>query len=166
MPFISLTKGFNANVDDQDFKLLSKFRWQVFETMWANYAQRFEYKGSRKKKIFMHREILGLEHNDGKFVDHINKDGLNNCRSNLRLCTLSQNSANRGKQKNGKASMFKGVFSSGLRKKQWYSKVNHQGKTYNLGYFLTEQEAALAYDKKAEELFGEFAFLNFKLPQE
>ena len=106
----------------------------------------------------MHREILGIT--DPKInVDHLDGDGLNNQRSNLRVCTDSQNGANRGKQKNNKSG-YKGVHWN-KKTKKWAAQIQYHKKVLNLGYYSDIIEAAKAYDKKALELFGEFARLNF-----
>ncbi len=92
-------------------------------------------------------------------VDHIDRDGLNNARSNLRLCSQAQNSRN-AVSNNGASSKYKGVCR--YRKiKRWRATIKFNKRSYNLGYFTDEIAAAKAYDKKAVEFFGQFAYLNF-----
>lgn len=107
--------------------------------------------------ILMHREILGLIAGspDG---DHRDGDGLNNRRNNLRVVTKSQNQMNQQKIRGN--SRFKGVCWDKSRGK-WLATIRFERKSYNLGRFNNESDAACAYDKKAQELFGEFARLNF-----
>jgi hypothetical protein len=106
--------------------------------------------------VFMHREILYAPKD--KVVDHINHNGLDNRRENLRLVTIEQNVWNTRKQRRLTASRYKGVT---LHKGQWRSVIYRRKKQIHLGYFDTEETAAKAYDVKAKELFGEYACLNF-----
>lgn len=92
-------------------------------------------------------------------VDHINRDTLDNRRSNLRIVTQQQNCYNISKKANT-SSVYKGVTWETSRNR-WRVKIKHRYKTVNLGRYKTETEAALAYDAKAKELFGPFANLNF-----
>jgi hypothetical protein len=110
------------------------------------------------KAIYMHLEIMSAP--DGMEVDHMNGNGLDNRRENLRLCTRAQNRMNSVKRI-GKSSTFKGVYwHKNCRK--WRASLKLDGKEIHIGYFNTELEAAEAYDEKALELFGEFAKPNFK----
>jgi hypothetical protein len=101
----------------------------------------------------MHRAILRA--GDGHNVDHIDGDGLNNRRSNLRFATTAQNSANRGKQKNN-TSGFKGVRWH-KRDKRWRAVIGINGKTKQIGSFKTPEAAYDAYCAAARELHGVFA---------
>jgi hypothetical protein len=92
----------------------------------------------------------------GYIVDHKDGNGLNNCRDNLRVCTQRQNQANR--RSDGGASRFVGVRRYGDK---WRATIQYRGKVYHLGVFDDEVEAAKARDRKAWELHGEFAYLNF-----
>lgn len=106
----------------------------------------------------MHRVILGLKPGDKRQCDHIDGDGLNNQRSNLRVCTIQQNSQSRKKQK-GTTSKYKGVsFDRQHRKWQVSIRVNH--KHIHLGRFRSESAAARCYNKAALKYFGEFALTN------
>ena len=110
----------------------------------------------------MHRYILCLKKNDGISTDHKNGDGLDNRRCNIRICTSRENSQNRKKDRTGKQ-RFKGVHF--LTEKNfthpYLAHIGFNGKTIKIGTFKTDKEAAKAYDKKAIELFGEFARTNF-----
>lgn len=111
---------------------------------------------SKPTVIRMHREILGLKPGDGLVADHINQNTLDNRRQNLRISNKQLNGMNR--PGNNPRSGFKGVtFSYG----KWNASISIKGKRLNLGYFKDKVEAAKFYDKKAKELFGEHAYLNF-----
>ena len=92
-------------------------------------------------------------------VDHKDRNCLNNHLSNLRWCTRKENQQNRSKKKNG-TSMYKGVCFDKSRNK-WRARIKHNGQQIFLGYFTNESNAGRAYDRKADELFKEFAVLNF-----
>lgn len=108
---------------------------------------------------YMHRLILGLVPGDGQRVDHRDLNGLNNVRSNLRLCTSSQNLAN-GPRRVDNTSGYRGV-GWDRQHRRWVAKIQVRGRTMNLGLFRSPEQAALAYDAAAREHFGEFARPNF-----
>jgi hypothetical protein len=150
---IPLTRGKFALVDSADYYHLAKFQW------FAEFGGRTFYavRKGRGKRVIMHREIM--EAPGHLFVDHIDHNGLNNCRANLRLCSMAQNNYNTVSRK-GATSKYKGVSWNRARKK-WYVSIQHNGKKRYLGYFTDETEAAKAYDKKAGKLHRQFACLNF-----
>jgi hypothetical protein len=92
----------------------------------------------------------------GYIVDHKDGNGLNNCRDNLRVCTRRQNQANRRSRRG--VSRFVGVYP---HKDKWIAEITSHGRHFYLGYFDDEVQAAKARDRKAWELHGEFAYLNF-----
>ncbi len=104
----------------------------------------------------MHRLLIKIP--NGFQIDHIDGNGLNNQKLNLRIATASQNQINRGKQKNN-TSGFKGVFGR-KDKNKWRAQIKFHGKTKHLGYADDKIEAARIYNKAAVERFGEFARLN------
>jgi hypothetical protein len=159
MKMIPLTQGKFALVDDEDFEYLNQFKWCADKIGIKWYCGRNIVIGTNKKFIRMHRIILGLEIGDGKHTDHIDGNGLNNQRSNLRICTNAENRYNQ-KKKQG-SSIYKCV-SWNKKTMKWISKITFKGKQIYLGSFNIEEDAAKAYDKKAMELFGEFARTNFK----
>jgi len=110
-------------------------------------------------KGFIHRLVMGLTSQDGKQVDHIDGNGLNNTRQNLRICNNQSNSANRPGY-TGSTSKYKGV-SFRTSANRWQSTIKTNGKIKWLGTFKTQEEAAMAYDSASIELFGEFAYQNF-----
>jgi hypothetical protein len=144
---IPLTRGKVALVDDEDYRYLKHFNWYYS----GKYAR-----GGGYAKVMMHRVIVDPP--DGYYVDHVNGDKLDNRRSNLRMCTLEQNSFNSKLQKNN-TSGYKGV-SWDKQKNKWRAKITHQGKTRHIGLYDNKHEAAIAYNEEAKELFGEFAWLN------
>lgn len=155
MKTIKLTQGKVAIVDDADFEWLNQWKWyaQKFKTGRTWYARR------SCDQILMHRLITGIE--DSKIeVDHQDRNGLLNVRSNLRKATRTQNLMNSGPLR-GKR--FKGTFlmRGHERKKPWAAHIRVSRKLVHLGCRATEEEAARLYDEAAFRLFGEFAYLNF-----
>ncbi len=155
---IKLSNNQNVNIDDDDFNKVNIYRWKRNKGLKTDYAAKTIYLGDGKwKTILMHRFILGIKDRN-ILVDHIDGDGLNNKKENLRICTRSQNSANRTSKKNG-TSKYLGVCAI-KRESIWQAHVRKDKKIYYLGRFLNEADAAIAYNKKATELHGEFARLN------
>lgn len=150
---ISLTQGKHALVDDKDFERLSQFKWHLRHN---GYAARNKSRKVGGGTIFMHRIVLGAP--KGMESDHINGDKLDNRRKNLRICTSSQNKANRNKQSNN-SSGFKGVRFN-VERGKWCAFIGFKGRSFNLGRFKYRKEAIVAYNKAAKKHFGEFALLN------
>lgn len=107
----------------------------------------------------MHRVIMGDV--EGKFVDHINHNGLDNRKANLRFATAQQNTWNKRKQKGNYSSQYKGVHWV-KSEKNWRALITCNKKMIYIGRFDDETAAAMAYDEKAKELFGEYASLNLQ----
>jgi len=159
MKQIQLTKEQVALVDDADYKWLNRWKWYARQGRYTFYVTRLIYMTKGKPKIEqMHRLILGLQPSDKRQVDHIDGDGLNNHRSNLRICTRIQNRQSSRKWKIG-ASRYKGVCWRSDRHK-WLSRIRLNKKLIYLGLFDSEIGAALAYNKAASKHFGEYALLN------
>ena len=116
-----------------------------------------EYREHRTTTLSLHHAIMGKPPK-GLFVDHINHNGLDNRKDNLRFVTQAQNNQSSRSHKNS-TSDYKGVFWLKQRNK-WRALIGNKGKQIRLGDFTCEHEAALAYNKKAKELFGEYALLN------
>jgi hypothetical protein len=152
MKKIPLTQGKFAIVDDEDFEALLQFKWHVNRHRSTWYAVRWI--GSQK--IHMHRVItnapLGMD------VDHIDGDGLNNQRSNLRVCSKQENHWNQGLNRNS-TSGFKGVVWHKWARK-WQAHIRVNGKRLYLGLFNDKTAAARAYNEAATKHFGNFARLN------
>lgn len=157
---IELSEGFKCELDDCDAHLvlgkkLKLIRKPPSRTLYVGFF-------SNRKIRTIHREILNPP--PGKQVDHINGNGLDNRRSNLRLATKSQNMANVRLTKSNKSGV-KGVHWRN-REKRWVAQLTFQGKTTQLGYFRNIQDAQKKYDDEALKFFGEFAKTNRDLIQE
>jgi AP2 domain len=151
-----------AWVDNGDFESVMQYRWHVTERARSEtrrpvgpYAVTNIYVNGKPTSLLMHCLIMGITG-----VDHIDHDGLNNRRSNLRPATGTQNLGNQRPHLSSATSPYKGVswFSPARR---WQAGIQVAKRKYHLGYFASEIEAAYAYDAAARELFGEFACPNF-----
>ncbi|MBN1359366.1 MAG: HNH endonuclease [Sedimentisphaerales bacterium] len=147
---IPLGNGLFATVDAADYEKVSRYKWRAYRTGRRTYAT-CKNKG---KFIYMHHMILRPR--KGYVVDHIDGNGLNNQRCNLRECTRAQNLANA--RPRGGASQFIGVY---RYRDKWQAGITCRGQAFNLGIFDDEVEAPKARDRKAYELHGEYAYLDF-----
>ena len=154
MKRIPLTQGLCAIVDDEDYEWLNQWKWCAANHNGHWYAVRRE----NGREQSMHRQILDLRFGDKRQTDHIDGDGLTNKRTNLRVCTPAQNQYNQ-KQKTA-SSKFKGVRWH-KKARKWQAQIQFKQKVSYIGLFISEIDAARAYDEKAIELFGELANLNF-----
>ena len=171
MKEIPLTRGYVSLVDDEDFAALSAYKWHAkVHRNGKIYAIRNTPKprGEQPATLKMHRVILGVV--DGVLVDHENGDGLDNRRENLRAATSSQNQANRRVTSNQHG--YKGVAFIGYtqnkgkrwtRRKPWKASIAVEERLISLGYYLSPEEAADAYDRGAVKYFGQFAATNAAL---
>ena len=149
---ITLTNGYKAIVDTDDYDGLNKYRWSYVK----GYAIRCIKIDDRWGSARMHRVIN--ETPDGFDTDHINHNKLDNRKANLRTATRQQNLMNQLPRKNG-TSEYKGVYWH-KRDRKWVARIMIAGKQKSLGYFTNEKDAAGVYDKAARELFGEYSVLN------
>lgn len=148
-----LTNGYNSIIDSDDFAKVSEYKWYGRKgkngTIYAT--------STMHKNLHMHRFILGVT--DRKmFVDHIDHNGLNNSKSNLRKVNNSQNMRNMRPCKNT-SSKFKGVYWN-KTKKLWTTQITVNKNKKHIGHFINEIDAAKRYNEMAKKLHGEFAFLN------
>ena len=160
MKNIQLTQGKVALVDDEDFERINRISWHAHFSHGSWYANGKVGKRPNRKCVHLHRVIMGLEFGDERQIDHINHDGLDNRKCNLRICNNAENNRNK-KPQVGCGSLYKGVWWN-KRNKKWIVGITYNYKQFHIGCFDVEIEAAKAYDIKAKELFGEFANTNFK----
>jgi hypothetical protein len=142
-------------VDDSDYDDLSGYCWYLLSSGYV--ARQTPWVNKNRTIVLMHRQIMNPK--PGMIVDHIDRNPLNNTKSNLRVCSQTQNHGNRVKQINNKSG-YKGVCFC-KAKQTWMAQICIKRKVINLGYFNNPVEGAIAYDKAALELFGEFALINF-----
>jgi hypothetical protein len=155
MKEIILTRGFSTQVDDEDFEWLNQWKWYADSN---TYATRVVWDNiTCSHRIYMSREIMKPP--SGLWVDHIDRNPLNNQRSNLRICTEVENHRNYTLLITN-TSGYKGV-SFHKRKNLWISHIGVNNKLIHLGYFNISEEAGHAYDRAAVKYYGEFAYLNF-----
>lgn len=145
-------------IDDEDSWILS-----YGLGLWTDHKRKIPYvvfQNSKRNKEFRGKKISRVIMNcpETLVVDHIDGNPMNNCKSNLRVTEQKHNNKNASKRKNSK-SLYKGV--SPKKNGTFTVKIQKDNKTAFIGKYKTELEAAKAYDKKAKELFGEFARLNF-----
>lgn len=170
MKEIKLTQGMVALVDDEDFERINAVSWYTIRcSKGSGYMVRYyavrnfrvrpgRHPKGRQNRIWMHH--LLLEKIPGYEIDHIDGNGLNNCKNNLRYVTHSENLMNGRKTTINKSSKFKGV-SWCEKDKRWDSRIRREGHQFFLGHFNSEEEAAKVYDEAAKELFEDKARLNF-----
>lgn len=141
-----------ALVDDEDYELVSRYRWMVHHPISVNSPRRSGpyARATSAGRPMMHVLLCGRNG-----IDHQNGNGLDNRRKNLRPCSGAENSRNR---RSWGRSKYLGVH---LDRGRWRAVIEHDGRRQHLGMFANEADAARAYDKAAAGLFGEFARLNF-----
>lgn len=151
---IPLAGGLIALVDEADYeRVVAAGTWCATRQATVNYAQRSVYRNGARTSQMLHTFITGWP-----MVDHKNGDGLDNRRENLRQSTPTLNMANRRRPRTN-TSGFKGVDWIEDRKK-WRARIRLNGRNRHLGYFLSAEAAADAYDAAAVAQWGEFALLN------
>lgn len=146
---VHLTKGYYALVDLEYYIKVKDTIWQVSKGANTHYA-------TAAHGLKMHRIIMGLFYNDSKEVDHINGDGLDNRKANLRVCTRAENTLNCVRRRDN-TSGYKGVC---YKRGRWEAYIQHNHKWRHIGYYPTDVLAAQAYNREATLLHGEFAKLN------
>jgi hypothetical protein len=153
---IQLSQGKTTILDDEDYIRVSKYKWHYAEYMPGKGYAKTKNKGEGPALLRMHRFILGLSGNEK--VDHINGDGLDNRKDNLRIVNQSQNMMNTGVRSTN-TSGFKGVCYD-KRWSNWLAHVWKDGKQIYIGSFKEKEDAARAYNEAAKKYHGEYARLN------
>lgn len=152
-----LTNYTNTLVDEDDIHIIEGLNIKHR----GRYAVVFYRSGENKKPEYLHRIITSCP--PGLVVDHINGDGLDNRRANLRVCSYAENLRNAFKTKRATSSQFKGVCWN-KSSKRWQANIYIESRLRHLGNFNDEREAALAYNLAATKHFGEFARVNSVSP--
>ena len=152
MKLVKLTQNKEAFVDDEDYEYISKWKWYYKQ----GYACRNIPDNGKQKTVLMHTCIIHCPMY--KDIDHINRNKLDNRKSNLRIATRSQNCANMKKDDNCK-SIYKGVTWHSINNK-WRARIGVNYKRIHLGLFENEIDAAKAYNDAAKKYFGKYALLN------
>lgn len=155
MKEIPLTRGLVAIVDDEDYEILSAFKWRATADGYAVRDIPHPLRPGRKTLEYMHRRILGLGFGDKRQGDHENACRQDNRRENLRIATQAQNQQNKGLSRVNLTGM-KGI-SWHKRDRRWQAMISIGGKAKYLGQYLNADEAHAAYCKAAREFQGEFA---------
>jgi hypothetical protein len=151
---VPLTRGQVAIVDDEDYeRVMAAGPWHVYLNKHMWYPRRRVGKRHQPLANF----VLGTV--DSCMIDHIDHNGLNNCKHNLREVSYTENNHNRRKQHNT-TSTYYGV-SRSTSGDSWEASIRKDGKYYYIGKFRDQLTAARAYDNKARELYGVMARLNF-----
>lgn len=157
---ILLTQNMVTLVDNEDYEELNKYNWQCEKSfkprLYTSYVRRNNSKNRLPKNVLMHRQIMDCPKN--MVIDHINGNGLDNRKSNLRICTRGQNLANQ-RISRANTSGYRGVcWHKGCKK--WASQIKTNNKQRCLGFYDNIIDAAIAYDNAALKYFGEFAYQN------
>lgn len=158
-------QGETIIIDDCDSWIIDNYNFNIVKDHKSEYKSvkcaLKNFSGKRKHTTLCY---LVLKKKKGMIIDHKNRNPFDNRKCNLRFVNSVQNSWNRGKQNSFKGklttSKFKGV-SYFKNNNNWRTRIAIEGEVIYLGHYPTEIKAAKAYDQKAKELFGEFAFLNF-----
>jgi hypothetical protein len=164
MKEIELTQGKVALVDDEDYEYLNQWNWFAQRAKYTFYARRNisdPINRANRTTCPMHRVILEQQYGelDDQIVDHINGNGLDNRRSNLRITDRFGNARNSKKKPSrvNKHHPYKGItFARG----RWCAQIKVGNRHIHCGYYSTPEEAAAAYDEAAKRFFGEFARTN------
>ena len=146
-----------VKIDGTDYELFCSHNWYLFKGRNTDYLCTNIRVDGKRRTAYLHRILLGCA--KGECIDHIDGNGLNNQRDNLRACSRSENQCNQIKNKNT-SSIYKGV-SWNRNKQRWECYINKNHKRVHIGKFKSEIEAAIKWDEQAKILHGEFARLNF-----
>lgn len=154
--------GYKVLIDDEDWERVKQYRWHLNKSYFRRtgnfYFRTRPYTNGKRSCLMLHSYIFGRIPK-GLYLDHINRNTLDNRKKNLRLATPQQNKYNQKCRKDNTTG-YKGV-SVQTHCKKYIVRIVHNGKRHSLGTYSDPVEAARVYDKKAIELYGEFACTNF-----
>jgi len=159
MKEIKLTQGKVALVDESDYEWLNQRKWCAVKGRCTYYCSTHIWRNDKRTTILMHRLLFDNPKN--RDIDHIDHNGLNNTRENLRICTHQQNQFN--SRYRHSASGYKGVFRC---KGKWKAQICMSGIKKFLGVFKSKHLAAVVYNLYALRHHGEFASLNPIKPED
>jgi hypothetical protein len=150
--YVTLTQGYESIIDAADAEFVGQWNWCVVVDGPRRYAHGGATAFKQIKASALHRAILGVT--GSEIVDHIDGNGLNNRRQNLRIVSASENAQNSRPRKETKSG-YKGVFFH-KKNNNWRAQIMAEGKRYSLGLFNTAEEAHAAYCEASDRLHGEF----------
>lgn len=154
--FIPLTKDQTASIDLENYELIREYKWCANKHNNCWYAQTSKKFNNKVQKIYMHRLIMHAKKD--QIIDHIDGNSLNNCRSNLRFCSHTENLYNTSARRNNKLG-YKGIYWN-KKEKKFRCYINVNKKNIHIGYFSTIEDAILSYNQAAQKYHKEFAKLN------
>jgi len=155
---IKLTRGKYAIVEPEDFERFNQYNWHCTSYGYACRKVPKKLRKGEERHAYMHKELCPVP--NGKVVDHINRNRLDNRKANLRPATKQQNAWNSKFKRKARITRFYGIYWD-KDKEKWQVRLDINGRIRRLGYYADEIEAAKAYDEAAKEYRGEFAVLNF-----
>ena len=151
---VPLTQGFISLIDADAAELVLARKWHAIRCANLVYAAtNIKDEQGKQRRVYLHRFVMGKFHGRDPVVDHINHNGLDNTKANLRFVTQAQNAANRRTW----MKPAKGVYPNGSG---WQAKIKKDGISHNLGTYKSEREALIAYNAAALVLYGREAHLN------
>lgn len=150
---IQISRGYSVTVDDEDVSFVTQWKWTALPTKWTVYARRNKTSEGKQHSVYLHRELMNRP--PGLTVDHIDRNGLNCTRANMRLATPSENQRNKGLRSTNTSGVI-GVSWSKISRK-WQAIIGIHYKQIHLGFFDDIVDAAKAYREASEKHHGEFA---------
>ena len=157
---IPINESYHINIDAEDELSVKLHKWSVCGSYpHQSVGRNIQVSGSGAQRKTMWQSLAQYLLNTESVVDHIDRNPFNNCKDNLRICTVHQNTFNRAKYRGNPTSKYKGV-SWNAKHKRWYAFIRFNGKRIYLGNFEVEANAARAYNDAAMQFFKEFAYLN------
>ena len=162
MKEIQLPRGFVAIVDADDYERVAAHKWTLHDNYGRGFYARTNIRLATVERkyasLMLHRFIANAT--PGEVIDHINRNGLDNRKENLRIATRSTNAANSKHRADRSTSPYRGVYKVGKVTKKYCAQIRVDGYLHRLGRYANSAEAATAYDYAAKHFFGAFATLN------